>query len=228
MNNINQSPIAETKSGKSGSILRWILGVMVGLTGLGSLGSKPLLGIFYLVIAAFIIPYTANLFKEKFGKKSAGVSEGATKKCRYCAEQILKEAKVCKFCGRKQPMVLSAKMLYVVLAVVLFVFLNGYYADSSPSVPTAPVHHIQEIQVTEAQCKEALNELYAVDDGKTASPKDPQYLLVQDLLRQYVADQGLGDPNPDKHYTLPSSLCGRTLEGLINVNIEGAKNAQRQ
>jgi len=111
-----------------------------------------------------------------------------------------------------------------IAAIGIYVVVMANQAASNPG--TAPTPQVQEIQVTDVQCKEALNELYAVDKGGTASPKDPQYGLIQNLIRQYASEVGLTTGDSSVHYDLPVTSCGKTLAGLINVNIQGAVNSR--
>lgn len=51
-------------------------------------------------------------------KADAPVGDSTTKKCKYCKEEILKDAKVCKHCGKNQPVEVSKKAVLIICALV--------------------------------------------------------------------------------------------------------------
>lgn len=56
MNNTNQSSEVKTKNITLGSIIAWVLGVGSALAGVSMIGSKPLAGVLYLLVAIVLIP----------------------------------------------------------------------------------------------------------------------------------------------------------------------------
>lgn len=65
MNDTNQSSEVKTKNITLVSIIAWVLGVGCVLTGIGTLISKPLVGILYLLAAAVLIPPVCRSIQKK-------------------------------------------------------------------------------------------------------------------------------------------------------------------
>jgi hypothetical protein len=61
-----------------------------------------------------------------------------TTQCKYCKEDILAEASICKHCGKKQPKKTSKRLLVGLGAI--FVLLVAIGSSSSPSTPSTPRH----------------------------------------------------------------------------------------
>lgn len=117
--------------------------------------------------------------------------------------------------------IVGGSLMAVVLVVVVLVGESGSGSNVQPQ-PLAQVP--TSVELSEARCQEALKELYAVDAGGNASPTDPEYNLVRNLLQQYATDAGLSTDTVGSgtRYTMPASTCGRALGGLLKVNIQGA------
>ncbi len=65
MNNTNQSSEVKTKNITVSSIIAWILGIGSILTGINTIGSKPLVGILYFLVAVILIPPISKGIQEK-------------------------------------------------------------------------------------------------------------------------------------------------------------------
>lgn len=65
MENTNQSSEVKTKNITLGSIIGWILGVVVGITGVINIFSDPLPGILFILAAVIALPPASKMLKEK-------------------------------------------------------------------------------------------------------------------------------------------------------------------
>jgi len=68
-----------------------------------------------------------NLFK----KSETASTVSSNKKCYYCKEEILADAKVCKHCGKKQPTQITKKGVLIVGLIVLFIVTLGSIGSST-------------------------------------------------------------------------------------------------
>lgn len=65
MNNTNQSSEVKTKNITLSGVIAWILGIGCILTGINTIGSKPLVGILYFLSAIILIPPISRGIQEK-------------------------------------------------------------------------------------------------------------------------------------------------------------------
>jgi hypothetical protein len=151
-----------------------------------------------------------------------------TKPCRYCKEDILKDASVCKHCGKKQ----TAGFFKRVGQGILILFAIGIISTlfSSGSKTTATPQK-EKVEISEAECQTILKDLYLVSSGKKhPQPTDPLYKETTSLLEQKSAAAGLpvsSFTSPNTEYVLPQSSCGQDLNTLIDAIVTGEKNARQ-
>ncbi|MFA6416387.1 MAG: hypothetical protein WCW56_02780 [Candidatus Paceibacterota bacterium] len=69
MDNKNESPEVETKKKNRVQIISWIIGVLIGFTGIGQIFSEPALGILFILLAVIIIPITREKITQKLNNR---------------------------------------------------------------------------------------------------------------------------------------------------------------
>jgi cytoskeletal protein RodZ len=114
------------------------------------------------------------------------------------------------------------------IAVALLIFLGALLTkvaqepptQSAATRPTATALSSSTIQITkvslsEAQCKDLLNQFYAFTTNKPFTRTQ----LAREILEQYFVDAGIPaeQDTPNVRYTLPDSKCGTALDGLLSV-----------
>jgi hypothetical protein len=112
------------------------------------------------------------------------------------------------------------KWLYGTLGVLAGgIVLSAALDTKSP----APVSQIQEVAITDEECKPLLSEFYYASTGKGEAVPTTQ--KGKELFEQYLVDAGVSvsKSNPTVHYSLPDTTCGRSLGGLMALTAESVK-----
>lgn len=153
-----------------------------------------------------------------------------TKKCRFCKEEILQDATVCKHCGKKQPASLKT-VGKVILGIFLIGIIGAAFSDDDKPPVAVQTPQKEVVKLSEAQCQVVLKSLYdLVSDGTAPNQSDPTYKITKSLLEQKVIEGGLGvsaRTSPNTEYVLPTSKCGENTNNLMGVIVQGEKNARK-
>ena len=148
------------------------------------------------------------------------------KPCLFCKEEILKDATICKHCGKKQ----TVSFIKRIGQFILFIFLLGVIVSAFSSSSDTSTSK-ENIQISESQCQSILKDLYLVSSGKKhPQESDPEYKVTVSLLEQKAFESGLSVSaftSPNTEYILPKSACGQDLDTLLGVIATGEKNARK-
>jgi hypothetical protein len=151
-----------------------------------------------------------------------------TKPCRFCKEDILKDATICKHCGKKQ----TDGFFKTIGKGILILFAIGVVISMiPPSSKTSTTTQKQKVAISDTQCQTILKDLALVTSGKKqADESDQNYKITKSLLEQKASSAGLpvsSFTSPDTEYVIPTSSCGQDLNTMIDAIVTGEKNARK-
>lgn len=144
--NQNSPETGGAKKSKVFSAAKWILGIIIVWIGGEICRATVFVGTAVILYGIVILPPVQKKLLELRTKKEAADAASTTKKCPACKEEIAKDAKVCKHCGKKQPMKMSKNTaLAVVILFIAFTVSTGVSIGND----IAPVQHAATpVQVT--------------------------------------------------------------------------------
>lgn len=80
-------------------------------------------------------------------KSDVPVSESTTKKCKFCKEEILKDANVCKHCGKTIPREYGNKALLIGLLIIFLPVIISSFSPSSSSETATATPQMEHLNV---------------------------------------------------------------------------------
>ncbi len=114
-----------------------------------------------------------------------------TKLCRYCKEDILSDASLCKHCGKKQPSKYAGKIWAGIIVLTLFAFIQSAISNDLDT-QTAPA--VDSVKTGES------GRLYIQSDGPVLVAINKEY--YDEMFRLITVNDTLG-------------LAKMTLDGKI-------------